>query len=174
MIVTVCNCYCCFFAAVLMVCNCSSVSVIVAVMNEFFCDRRPLSISNAYDDDEFQRIVDIFVPSFSTRVVQKLIETVKTCLQISLFVSALEPGFLTLIKDLSGNHVVQHCLQWLSNEDNKFIFVAAAKYCVDIATHQHGCCVLQRCIGHSSGKHREKLVAEICANALLLGQDHFG
>ncbi|KAE9599344.1 hypothetical protein Lalb_Chr15g0090471 [Lupinus albus] len=57
---------------------------------------------------------------------------------------------------------------------SEFIFVAAAKYCVDIATHQHGCCVLQRCIGHSSGEHREKLVAEICANALLLAQDQFG
>ena len=56
----------------------------------------------------------------------------------------------------------------------QFIFVAAAKYCVDIATHQHGCCVLQRCIDHSSGDHREKLIAEISANALLLAQDPFG
>ncbi|CAL0302981.1 unnamed protein product [Lupinus luteus] len=115
-----------------------------------------LSTTDAYDDTEFQGIVDIFVSSFSTRVVQKLIETLKTWPQISLVVSALEPGFLTLIKDFNGNHVVQHCLQWLSNEHNKFIFVVAAKYCVDIATHQHGCCVLQRCIGHSSGEHREK------------------
>lgn len=57
--------------------------------------------------------------SLSTRVVQKLIETLKTRQQISLVVSALEPGFLSLIKDLNGNHVVQHCLQCLSNEDNK-------------------------------------------------------
>ncbi|CAL0309778.1 unnamed protein product [Lupinus luteus] len=137
-----------------MVCNCSGVSVVVAVMNEFFCDRRPLNASilhfyllylkvimdsftqihqntgfqynpnltttDAYDDAEFQRIVDIFVSSFSTRVVQKLIETLKAWPQISLVLSALEPEFLILIKDLNGNHVVHHCLQWLSNEDNKF------------------------------------------------------
>ncbi|GKB86310.1 putative pumilio homolog 8, chloroplastic, partial [Tanacetum coccineum] len=55
-----------------------------------------------------------------------------------------------------------------------FIFEAAAKYCVDIATHQHGCCVLQRCINHSSGKHQEILVLEISANGLLLAQNAFG
>ncbi|KAL2615449.1 hypothetical protein GLYMA_08G073100v4 [Glycine max] len=124
--------------------------------------------------EEPGQLVRISLNTHGTRVVQKLIETLKTRQQISLAVSALEPGFLALIKDLNGNHVVQRCLLCLSNEDNKFIFVAAAKYCVDIATHQHGCCVLQRCIGHSNGEYQEKLIAEICANALLLAQDQFG
>ncbi|KAL8541336.1 hypothetical protein ACS0TY_002547 [Phlomoides rotata] len=56
----------------------------------------------------------------------------------------------------------------------KFIFVSAAKYCVDIAIHQHGCCVLRRCICHSTGELREKLIAEISANGLLLAQDAYG
>lgn len=56
----------------------------------------------------------------------------------------------------------------------QFIFAVAAKYCVDIATHQHGCCVLQKCIGYSSGEHREKLVAEISSNVLMLAQDKYG
>ncbi|XP_061350381.1 putative pumilio homolog 7, chloroplastic [Gastrolobium bilobum] len=124
--------------------------------------------------EEPGQLVRISLNTHGTRVVQKLIETLKTRQQISLAVSALEPGFLALIKDLNGNHVIQRCLLCLNSEDNKFIFVAAAKYCVDIATHQHGCCVLQRCIAHSSGEHREKLIAEISANALLLAQDHYG
>lgn len=52
-------------------------------------------------------------------MVQKLIETLRTRQQISLVVSSLEPGFLALIKDPNGNHVVQRCLQCLSSEDNK-------------------------------------------------------
>lgn len=52
-------------------------------------------------------------------MVQKLIETMETKRQISLLCSALEPGFLTLIKDPNGNHVIQRCLQCFSNEDNK-------------------------------------------------------
>ena len=55
----------------------------------------------------------------STRVVQRLVETIKTGKQVSLVKSALRPGFLDLIKDLNGNHVIQRCLQCLSTEDNK-------------------------------------------------------
>ncbi|CAA2965405.1 pumilio homolog 8, chloroplastic [Olea europaea subsp. europaea] len=119
-------------------------------------------------------LVRISLNTHGTRVVQKLIESLKTRQQILLVISALEPGFLALIKDLNGNHVVQRCLQCFTNEDSKFIFVAAATYCVDIATHQHGCCVLQRCISHSTGEHWENLVAEISANGLLLAQDAYG
>ncbi|KAI9103590.1 hypothetical protein K1719_023213 [Acacia pycnantha] len=123
---------------------------------------------------EPRQLVRISLSTHGTRVVQKLIQTLQTKQQISLVVSALEPGFLELIKDLNGNHVIQRCLQFLGNEDNKFIFVAAAKYCIEIATHQHGCCVLQKCISHSSGEHRERLIAVISANALLLAQDQYG
>ncbi|RAL39591.1 hypothetical protein DM860_003124 [Cuscuta australis] len=120
------------------------------------------------------QIVRISLNTHGTRVVQKLIETLKTRQQISMVISSLEPGFLALIKDLNGNHVIQRCLQYLTIGDTEFIFNAAARYCMDIATHQHGCCVLQRCIAHAVGEHRERLIAEISANGLLLAQDAFG
>lgn len=56
----------------------------------------------------------------------------------------------------------------------QFIFDAAVTFCVEIATHQHGCCVLQRCIDCSVGNNRDKLVKEICKHGLLLTQDPFG
>ncbi|XP_076959661.1 putative pumilio homolog 7, chloroplastic [Bidens hawaiensis] len=119
-------------------------------------------------------LVQISMNTHGTRVVQKVIETLKIRQQIKLVISAIEPGFLDLIKDLNGNHVIQRCLQCFSNEDNKFIFEAATKYCVEIATHQHGCCVLQKCINHSTGMYREKLVSEISKNGILLAQDAYG
>ncbi|KAJ0077769.1 hypothetical protein Patl1_37015 [Pistacia atlantica] len=154
--------------------------------------------------EEPGELVRISLNTHGTRVVQKLIETLKTRQQILLVISALEPGFRNLIKDLNGNHVVQRCLQCFTYEDNqddivpsasavtenqnkmqllsdlkpalpgRFIFVAAAKYCVEIATHQHGCCVLQRCISHSSGEYRDNLIAEISVNGLRLAEDAFG
>lgn len=51
--------------------------------------------------------------------MQKLIETVKTTQHVSLFISTLRPGFLDLIKDLNGSHVLQHCLENFTAEDNK-------------------------------------------------------
>ncbi|XP_054792282.1 uncharacterized protein LOC129300763 [Prosopis cineraria] len=120
------------------------------------------------------QLVRISLNTHGTRVIQKLIETLNSRKQISLVKSALQAGFLDLVKDLNGNHVIQRCLQCLSCQDNEFIFYAAAKFCVDIATHRHGCCVLQRCIDHSIGKYRDKLVAEICRHGLHLAQDPFG
>ncbi|GMI82854.1 hypothetical protein HRI_001954700 [Hibiscus trionum] len=123
---------------------------------------------------EAGQLVRISLNTYGTRVVQKLIETLKSRQQISLIKSALKPGILDLIKDLNGNHVLQRCLQCLDNEDNKIIFDAAAQFCVDIATHRHGCCVLQRCISHSNGQHRDNLITQVSRNGLLLAQDPFG
>ncbi|KAJ0231139.1 putative pumilio 7 [Hirschfeldia incana] len=120
------------------------------------------------------QLIRISLNAYGTRVVQRLVETIKTGKQVSLVKSALRPGFLDLIKDLNGNHVIQRCLQCLSTEDNKFIFDAATKFCTEIATHRHGCCVLQKCIAYSMRQQREKLIGEISRNSLLLAQDPFG
>ncbi|EOA34555.1 hypothetical protein CARUB_v10022107mg [Capsella rubella] len=120
------------------------------------------------------QLIRISLNAYGTRVVQRLVETIRTGKQISLVKSALRPGFLDLIKDLNGNHVIQRCLQCLGTEDNKFIFDAATKFCTEIATHRHGCCVLQKCIAYSMRQQREKLIAEISRNSLLLAQDPFG
>nr|KYP75641.1 Pumilio domain-containing protein C6G9.14 [Cajanus cajan] len=120
------------------------------------------------------QLVRISLNTHGTRVVQKLIETLNSAEQVSMVKSAIQPGFLDLIRDLNGNHVIQRCLQCLSCQDNQFIFDAAVKFCVEIATHRHGCCVMQRCIDYSVGKNRDKLVTEICKHGLLLSQDPFG
>ncbi|KAK1391513.1 putative pumilio-like 7, chloroplastic [Heracleum sosnowskyi] len=119
-------------------------------------------------------LVTICSDTHGTCSIQKLIKSLKTKQQITSLTMALEPGFLDLIKDVNGNHVLQCCLKCLGHNYNKCLFIAATKYCVEIATHRHGCCVLNQCIAHSTGKFREKLIAEVCFNALLLAQDSFG
>ncbi|CAL0317870.1 unnamed protein product [Lupinus luteus] len=64
-------------------------------------------------------LVTTSMNTHGTRVVQKLIETLKTKKQVSLLRSAIQPGFVDLIKDLNGNHVIQRCLQCLSCQDNE-------------------------------------------------------
>ncbi|XP_049932330.1 uncharacterized protein LOC116248757 isoform X2 [Nymphaea colorata] len=119
-------------------------------------------------------LVNICLNMHGTRAVQKVIETLKTSEQITMVVSSLRDGAVTLIKDLNGNHVVQRCLQCLENQHNEFLFDAAAAHCVEIATHRHGCCVLQKCLHHSEGERRQRLVSEVVMNALILSQDPFG
>ncbi|KAF8053028.1 hypothetical protein N665_1473s0001 [Sinapis alba] len=112
--------------------------------------------------------------NYGTRVVQKMIETVKTKKQIEMLKSGLEPCCLALVKNLNGNHVIQTCLTSLGPNDNKFVVEVATKNCAEIATHRHGCCVLQCCVANTVGEQRERLVDEISRNALQLSQDPFG
>jgi len=48
-----------------------------------------------------------------------MIKTVKTKQQIALVKSALKPGFLVLVNDSNGYHVLQSCLEFLVPNDNK-------------------------------------------------------
>jgi hypothetical protein len=81
---------------------------------------------------------------------------------------------VALIKDLNGNHVIQKCLNKLVADDNQFIYNAIAANLIEVATHRHGCCVLQRSIDHASPSQRLQLVTEIIFNSLYLVQDPFG
>ena len=126
------------------------------------------------DGEGVPELVSVALNTHGTRAVQKLVETLRTPEQIALATEALKPGVVTLIKDLNGNHVIQRCLQRLGADDNQFVYDAARVHSVEIATHRHGCCVLQRCIDHAAESQRRALVQEIASQALVLSQDPFG
>ncbi|XP_076891964.1 pumilio homolog 12-like [Bidens hawaiensis] len=119
-------------------------------------------------------LVRISCDMHGTRSVQKVVETLKTREQCSMVVSALKPGIIGLMKNMNGNHVAQRFLQYLKPEFNEFLFEAATMKCMELATDRHGCCVLQKCLSHSDGEPRRRLVREITSNALILSQDPYG
>jgi len=135
------------------------------------CDeeRRFLLIRNVSND-----LVRISQNMHGTRAVQKMIECLKNPMEVRLVTRGLKPAVVPLIKDLNGNHVIQRCLNYLSAEDNQFIYDAVAGHCVEVATHRHGCCVLQRCIDHASEEQKMQLINQITINGLTLVKDPYG
>ncbi|OAQ79983.1 RNA-binding protein [Purpureocillium lilacinum] len=136
-----------------------------------FCndDERTVLIQNASQD-----MVRIALNQHGTRALQKMIEFVNTGQQVRLIIEALRFRVVELIQDLNGNHVIQKCLNKLTSADAQFIFDAVGNNCVDVGTHRHGCCVLQRCIDHASGHQKSWLVDRITGHARVLVQDPFG
>ncbi|KAK1459271.1 hypothetical protein CMEL01_02270 [Colletotrichum melonis] len=132
-------------------------------------DERTVLIQNAAVD-----MVRIALNQHGTRALQKMIEFVTTPTQIEMIINALRFQVVELIQDLNGNHVIQKCLNKLSAQDAQFIFDAVGTNCVDVGTHRHGCCVLQRCIDHASGEQKVWLIAKITEHAPILVQDPFG
>lgn len=136
-----------------------------------FCndEERTVLIENASRD-----LVRIALNQHGTRALQKMIEFISTPAQIQTIIAALRYQVVELIQDLNGNHVIQKCLNKLSPTDAQFIFDAVGTHCVDVGTHRHGCCVLQRCIDHASGEQKAWLIRQISNNAFTLVQDPFG
>ncbi|KAI9647455.1 hypothetical protein NHQ30_003840 [Ciborinia camelliae] len=132
-------------------------------------EERTVLIENASHD-----LVRIALNQHGTRALQKMIEFISTPGQVQTIIGALRFRVVELIQDLNGNHVIQKCLNKLSPADAQFIFDAVGQHCVDVGTHRHGCCVLQRCIDHASGDQKAWLIRQISNNAYVLVQDPFG
>lgn len=144
----------------------------------YLCQKLLEHCTNAQRDQIVEAIakdlVTISLNMHGTRAVQKTIDFISTPAQTQAIISAFARNVVTLIKDLNGNHVIQKCLNRLSAADNQFIYDAVAAKCVDVSTHRHGCCVLQRCIDHASEEQRLQLVQQITMYSLTLVQDPFG
>jgi len=144
----------------------------------YLCQKLLEHCTNAQRDQIVEAIakdlVTISLNMHGTRAVQKTIDFISTPAQTQAIIGAFSRNVVTLIKDLNGNHVIQKCLNRLSAADNQFIYDAVAAKCVDVSTHRHGCCVLQRCIDHASDEQRLQLVQQITMYSLTLVQDPFG
>ncbi|KAH3901723.1 Puf4p SCDLUD_001496 [Saccharomycodes ludwigii] len=117
---------------------------------------------------------DIALDSHGTRALQKLVDCIGSDEEAQLLVNSLDGLVVDLSKDLNGNHVIQKCLTKLKPMDFQFIFDAVCAQCVDVATHRHGCCVLQRCLDNGELPQRAKLCEQILKNVEMLSLDPFG
>jgi len=126
-------------------------------------------------------LVAISLNVHGTRVVQKLLECMENPDEFDLIEKAFEVFVITLAKDVYGMHVVLRCLHRIPSPnqnkdgpDNSFIFREITRNIVSVATHKHGCCVVQWCIDYANKQQRAALVNVIVENALELAQDAFG
>jgi len=96
-------------------------------------------------------VVSIATDLHGTRAIQKVIEKAVTDSDLLIKATQLLKGHIAkLVMDNNGNHVVQQCLQNIKAPHNQFIYDEVAENCLAIATHKHGCCVLQKCIDFSN------------------------
>ena len=107
----------------------------------------------------FNHLVNISLNMHGARAVQKLIDVVRLvppCM--ARLVAALDHAVVPLTKDPNGNHVVQRCLESLPCDAHIFIFRQVAKEMEEVASHRHGCRIVQRCIDAAKGGDRSLLI----------------
>lgn len=95
-----------------------------------------------------KRLFLISINQHGTRALQKVIEKMNNEYQLSFLKKGLTTHIIELIKDLNGNHVIQKILNKYPPEDCQFIYDSIIDNLLVVATHKHGCCVLQKCLNH--------------------------
>ena len=133
------------------------------------------------DQEGIKKIIEIISPnildigsnSHGTRVIQYLVNFLKTKELVDYFLSVLKPHVISLLKELNGTHIINKFIndhQECANEINKIIIENSAA----LATHRHGCCILQRLLDRPDEKFRNDLVANLVENCFVLIIDQFG
>lgn len=109
-----------------------------------------------------------------TRALQKLIGCLSTPNHHDLIAIAISPEVVSLVHDLNGNHVIQKLISHFFGDDLEFLVDLIIVHLIQIASHKHGCCVLQKLLNKCSPYQIQKISNEILRNSVHLMKDQFG
>ena len=118
-------------------------------------------------------ILDIGSNSHGTRVIQHLINFLSNKELVDFFLNNIKPFVIPLLKELNGTHIINKFVNEhpeCADEINKII----VENCSLLATHRHGCCILQKMIEGSDKKLKESLINNLIDNCFVLIIDQFG
>ena len=119
-------------------------------------------------------ILDIGSNSHGTRVIQTLINFLTTKQLVNCFLNSIKPYVIPLLKELNGTHIINKFLYdhpEHAEEINKIII----ENCSLLATHRHGCCILQKMLeGKQNKKFRTNLINNLIENCFVLIIDQYG
>ena len=120
-----------------------------------------------------QSFFEIASNNYGTRVLQKIIDYIKTAKLANYFYQLMKPLIIPLLKELNGTFAVQKFAtlhRQYSNEINEIIVENSHV----LATHRHGCCVVQKYLEINDPLMTPKLLDKLVENCLLLIIDQFG
>ncbi|VVB01955.1 unnamed protein product [Arabis nemorensis] len=120
------------------------------------------------------QFVRICIDPLGTRTIQTLLNCLQSEDQILRIVEPISRVALTLTRSNNGKHVVLQCLNQFTPSQTRNLQDVIVGHCSQIATDQHGCCMLQHCLGINFDQLKHRLIAEIIAHALKLCVDCYG
>lgn len=119
-------------------------------------------------------IYQICCNSFGTRVIQKLIDFLTTETLIQTFVTLIRSIIKDIMQDINGGHVLLKSIELANPSALKVIYNEICLNIVFIASHKHGCCVLQKSIERAHPITKQQLVSYLLMNCRKLILDQCG
>ena len=118
-------------------------------------------------------ILDIGSNNHGTRVIQQIINYLNTKELLDYFIEIIKPYIIPLLKELNGTHIIQKLLTE-HPESGDIINKIIVENCSSLATHRHGCCVLQKFLDGPYKKLKNDLMQNLINNCLVIITDQFG
>ena len=131
--------------------------------------------------DKIKKILEIIAPSIldvgsnshGTRVIQHLVSCLTTKELSDYFMSIIKPDVILLLKELNGTHIINKFVNEhpeYANEINKIII----ENCSTLASHRHGCCILQKLVEGPNKTLKYNLIKKLIDNIFVLIGDQYG
>ena len=118
-------------------------------------------------------ILDIGSNSHGTRVIQHLISHLTTKELVNYFLCIIKPHVIPLLKELNGTHIINKFViehPESADEINKIII----ENCSTLASHRHGCCILQKLLEGPDKELKNNLIKKLIDNIYILITDQYG
>ena len=118
-------------------------------------------------------IYEIGCNPHGTRALQSLISNLKNPNLQQYFLKIILPHIIGFLKELNGTHVVQ---KFASDYPiySPYINNIIIENCANLATHRHGCCVIQKYLETNDENMLNGLINKLIDNTLILIIDQFG
>ncbi|KAK7280292.1 hypothetical protein RJT34_25354 [Clitoria ternatea] len=123
---------------------------------------------------DVHKLKDVCMDQNGNRVIQKMVESIKTPEGMFAIVVAIRPITIPLVKNVNGGYVIQQCVMHFPLMYKKVILNEIAMNCVDVARDERGCRVMQRCLDYAEGEAELLILNRIISNAKVLAEDPFG
>ena len=154
---------------------------ILKLVNDPFGNYLIQKMFASMSQEQLHQIIYIFSPHFydiganphGTRVLQQLINHLSSPFLIEFFLTVMTPYIVVLLKELNGTHVVQK-FAFDYPQYAPFVNKIIVENSPSLATHRHGCCVIQKYLETSQGEMLRLLLEKLVNNCLLLIVDQFG
>ena len=119
-------------------------------------------------------IVSASTNPHGTRCVQSLIALCLTPSQIAVVLTALQGSVAFLASHVNGTHVIQRCVQCYPCASCDAFYQEIIQGAVEISTHRHGCCVVQRFFSAAPPRYQAQLIEQVVAHSCVIIPNPFG
>ena len=110
---------------------------------------------------------------YGTRVIQKMIECISSEVPMLTLIEIIRNYFSKMLNDINASHIIIKMLSLKKNYITTPIYEMINMGLLDISTHKHGCCAIQKIL-ESDSENTESIINNIINNALTLITHQYG